>query len=147
MNLDTVVAATSVYRKGPRYNVHRTAGVEVHEIYGFPHQDEIPDGIPTVDCHFVTVAVDPELAERARPELEAWLKSYPEPDRLKGGPSYIEIAALGGIEQETAFRIFALGQVLGLWQVLTPERLGITGVEADRLAGSGMVMISGWKAA
>ena len=40
---------------------------------------------------------------------------------------------------------FALGQALGMWKVITPKRLGFTGAEADRLAGNGLVMMTGWK--
>lgn len=34
---------------------------------------------------------------------------------------------------------------LDLWTVITPEALGIVGEEAQKLAGMGMVMISGFE--
>jgi hypothetical protein len=43
-----------------------------------------------------------------------------------------------------AMRLFALGQALGMWKVITPEGLGIEGEDADRMAGSGFVMMTGW---
>ncbi len=39
----------------------------------------------------------------------------------------------------------ALGQVLGLWRVITPVDLGITGAKAMDAAGLGYVMLSGYK--
>jgi hypothetical protein len=42
--------------------------------------------------------------------------------------------------------LFALGKVLGLWDVITPEAFGIYGAGADELAGMGMVMFSPIKA-
>ena len=72
------------------------------------------------------------------------LRGYPEPERLAGGPSYIEIGGVLGDQQE-AFLLFALGKVLGLWSVITPATLGFEGPEADQLAGAGMVNMSGFK--
>ena len=79
-------------------------------------------------------------------ELIAILKTYPQPERLAGGPSYIEVGGEIG-DQGAAFQLFALGKVLGLWDIITPEKLGITGPEANQMAGMGFVMMSGFKAA
>lgn len=63
-------------------------------------------------------------------------------DSWMGGPSYIEIGGWIG-SQDLALRLLALGEYHGLWQVVTPKTLFITGPEADQLAGLGMVMASG----
>jgi hypothetical protein len=60
------------------------------------------------------------------------------------GPSYIHAGAVF-LSQDNAFQLFALGQVLGLWQIITPETFGITGDDASELAGSGFVMIDGFR--
>ena len=41
-----------------------------------------------------------------------------------------------------AMRIFALGDVLGFWKLRTPRSLNITGDDAEKLAGTGFVLVS-----
>lgn len=60
--------------------------------------------------------------------------------RLLSGPSYIEIGAWIG-DQGLAMHFMALGNILGLWDIIIPETLGITGKQADEMAGMGFVMI------
>ncbi|MGD9879139.1 MAG: hypothetical protein AB7U95_03285 [Reyranella sp.] len=99
-----------------------------------------------VDLEFLVIGVDKVAAERNKAELIEILKTYPQLDRLAGGPSYIEVGAEIG-DQGAAFQLFALGKVLGLWDVITPATMGFTGEEARQMAGSGFVMMSGFKAA
>ena len=47
-------------------------------------------------------------------------------------------------DQGAAFQLMALGQVLGLWEVITPSSLGLTGERASMAAGAGYLMISGY---
>jgi hypothetical protein len=124
---------------------HPTAG-GVAEIYMMPHASEAKPELKKIDLEFLVIGVDKHAAERRKAELINILNSYPEPDRLAGGPSYIEVGGVIG-DQGAAFQLFALGQVLGIWNVITPASMGITGAEARRLAGSGFVMISGYTAA
>ncbi len=44
-----------------------------------------------------------------------------------------------------ALRLFALGKVLGFWNIITPETLGFKGEAADEFAGKGFVMMGGYK--
>jgi hypothetical protein len=149
MDLSPILAACTepVRHNGqPIVSEHDAGPIHVTEIYGYlATEADVPPDIEKRDVHFFVVAVDKAKAEQYRPSLIEWLTNYPEPERLAGGPSYIEIGARVG-SQEAALRLFALGDVLGLWKLITPERLGITGPEADALAGNGLVMISGWKA-
>lgn len=115
-------------------------------IDAMPHVTEAPSGIEKVDLEFLVIGVDKAAAEKNRVELIEILKTYPQPDRLAGGPSYIEVGAEIG-DQGAAFQLFALGKVLGLWDVITPATMGFTGAEARQMAGSGFVMMSGFKAA
>ncbi|MBU6431427.1 MAG: hypothetical protein KGJ58_04075 [Patescibacteria group bacterium] len=115
-------------------------------IYAMPHESQAKDGIEKVDLHFIVVGVDKAKAEQYKDELVAILKTYPQPERLAGGLSYIEVGGEIG-DQGAVFQLFALGKVLGLWDVITPEKLGITGPEANQMAGMGFVMMSGFKAA
>ena len=152
MNLDRLYQilreTTAQLRKGEEIegdNVDKFPSDSVH-IYAMPHESQAKDGIEKVDLHFIVVGVDKAKAEKYKDELVAILKTYPQPERLAGGPSYIEVG--GGIgDQGAAFQLFALGKVLGLWDVITPEKLGITGSEADQMAGMGFVMMSGFRAA
>ncbi|MBU2595389.1 hypothetical protein KJ713_00980 [Patescibacteria group bacterium] len=124
-------------------DVDQMPGGTVH-IYAMPHESEAGDGIKKVDCHFITVGVNKAKAEELRGALVDVLKGYPQPDRLAGGSSYIEVGGVIG-DQGAAFQLFALGKVLGLWDIITPATLGITGSQADQLAGGGLVMMSGYK--
>jgi hypothetical protein len=116
------------------------------DIYDMPHVSHLkPDAnVEKIDVHFMVVGVIRDKADEKREALIRALESYPEPDRLKGGPSHIEVGANIG-DQGAALSLFALGEYLGFWKVITPEKLGITGAEADQLAGAGFVMIDGYK--
>lgn len=106
--------------------------------------DEVDAGTEKVDLEFMQIGVNKEAAEKNKSELIEILNTYPQPDRLAGGPSYIELGAEIG-SQAAAFQLFALGKALGLWNIITPASLGITGPEANKLAGSGLIMITGYK--
>lgn len=126
-------------------DLSKISGGSVH-IYAMPHESQAIEGIVKVDLHFIIVGVDKVKAELHKEELIAILKTYPEQERLAGGPSYIEMGGEIG-DQGATLQLFALGKVLGLWDVITPEKLGITGQEASELAGRGFVMIDGFDAA
>ncbi len=107
------------------------------------------EGLEKVDCHFMVVGVNKPRALEIKDELlkilaewpsQAWGSSVP---KLQEGPSYIHVGGVVG-DQGAAFQLFALGQVLGFWNVLIPEKFGITGVQANELAGSGFVYIDGF---
>jgi len=135
---------TRQFRKGEQITQKTVGGMRIMDVYAMPHESEAADGVEKVDCHFVVVGVDKKEAERRKDELVEVLKTYPEPERLAGGPSYIEVGAEIG-DQGSALELFALGQVLGMWKVLTPKEIGVYGPEADDLAGRGFVLMSGWK--
>ncbi len=141
---EIIEATTKEFRKGKAVIEKRTSGLKVTEIYAMPHETKIPPELEKVDCHFIIVGVDKKIGEPLKNEIKHILQRYPSPERLAGGPSYIEVGAEVG-SQDVALRLFALGKVLGLWDIITPEKLGIKGKEADELAGSGFVMITGFK--
>jgi hypothetical protein len=118
--------------------------LHVTELYPMPHESEAKPEVEKVDCHFVMVGVSKQKAEAERAPLLELLKTYPEPERLAAGISYIELGGNIG-DQGAAFRLFALGKTLGLWDVVTPELFGFAGDEASRMAGAGFVMMTGWK--
>ena len=131
---------TKEYRKGDA--VIMTPGVT--EVFAMPPIPSPPNDWETVvDCHFIAVGVDNALAKENSDRLVALLNDFPGNVDLHEGPSYIAVGAV--LEsQSAAFRLFALGEVLGLWGVMTPLTLGITGEFADKMAGAGMIMISGY---
>jgi hypothetical protein len=151
MNLDRLYAilrdATVELRKGPERTDEIRHGIRVTHIWAMPHVDELQDrdDYTLVDVVFLWVAVHKAKAAAHRDDLMSILIDYPQPERLRNGPSYIEVGAVIG-DQGAAFRLFALGEVLGLWKVITPAVLGITDpTKVQDLAGGGMVMMSGFK--
>lgn len=119
-------------------------GGGVLEVYAMPHENEARNEIEKVDVEFITIGVDKAKAEQHRGELISLLSDYPEPDVLAGGPSYITVGAAIG-DQGAAFQLFALGKVLGLWDIITPSRLGLSGEQARQAAGAGYIMITGYR--
>lgn len=109
-----------------------------------PSDHEVKPDLERIDCHFITIGVDKAAAAANRAEFIEILNDWPRPERLAGGPSYIEVGAEIG-DQGAAFQMFALGKMLGLWSIITPETFGMEGEEADRAAGSGYIMISGYR--
>ena len=148
MNLEKLYeilgTTTVMYRKGEEVEERREGSLQIIELNLMPHVSEASSNMEKIDCHFVVVGVDKKKAEQYREELIEILNAYPQPKRLAAGPSYIEVGAEIG-DQGAAFRLFALGEVLGLWKIITPEALGFKEPEADILAGSGMVTIDGYK--
>lgn len=130
-------------RKGAAVERERVGAVDVTHVYAMPAVSDAPNSLVRVDCEFLVIGVDRARAEQHRSELLSILRAYPQPERLAGGPSYIEVGAAIG-DQGAAFQLFALGEVLGLWKVITPATLGFTGPEARDMAGRGLVMISGF---
>lgn len=137
-------STTRQLRKGGTVEHERIGHLEVTHVYAMQHVSEASDRWEKVDCHFVVIGVDREAAQPIEGVLRAILSEYPQPQRLAGGPSYIEVGAAIG-DQGAALQLFGLGEVLGLWKVITPSSMGITGSEADDLAGRGFVMISGYQ--
>lgn len=129
-------------RKGEEFEEHQEGNLKVVEVFMMPHESEVSNFVK-VDCVFLTIGVDKEKAEKYREEIITILKNYPQPERLAGGPSYIEVGGVIG-DQGATFQLFALGEVLGLWKVITPKTLGMDDVEARQLAGVGMILISGY---
>lgn len=117
------------------------AGPVVAEVWAMPHVDDLPTGLKPVDVFFEIIGVDQEKAESFKDEIVSLLRDYPKPDRLAGGPSYIEVGGELG-DQGMALRLFAVGEVLKLWTVITPTTLGLEGEQARTLAGRGLVMMS-----
>jgi hypothetical protein len=94
----------------------------------------------SADVHFFWVSAKNDPTKE---ELLALLKEhYPNYDRLQKGPSYIEIGAGLG-DQGLALLLMGLGELVGLWKVMTPKCLGATKEQAEQLAGMGHIMISG----
>jgi len=141
---DILRATTVQLRKGAEIERERVGHLDVTHVWAMPHESEAQPHVEKVDCELLVIGVDRARAEPLKAELQTILDDYPAPERLAGGPSYIELGAAIG-DQGAAFQLFALGQVLGLWKVITPTMFGITGAEAKTLAGQGFVMISGYR--
>lgn len=138
---EIIEATTRPLRKGHMVTEQNVGGIAVKEVYGYPHESTEPD-LKKVDVEFFVVGVDAAAAEKRKAELVALLDVFDEAN-LKNGPSYMTVGgALGS--QQAAFQLFALGEVLGLWSVITPATFGLTGPEAKEAAGKGYIMISGY---
>jgi hypothetical protein len=139
---------TIAYRKGEVVEEVDVGGIKVIHVTGYP---ETPSHGQLVDVHFLNIGFTEASADKDAflDALKQALVGHGEfcdvdQHRLSGGPSYIETGAWLG-SQDQALRFIALGAHYGLWDVVTPALLHITGVDADRLAGNGMVMNSGVK--
>lgn len=149
MALNEIVArCTTQYRKGAAVTRDEKSGVEVVEIY---FMDPIPEDVDEtktamVDLVFFVAGVDLEKARDHRPQIEGLLAAYPEPARLAGGPSYIELGGALG-DQGMALCLMAMGKALGLWDIITPATVGMEGDEAQQMAGNGFIMVTGWSPA
>jgi hypothetical protein len=133
-------------RKGHKVIGKAIGNVRVIEFFAMPHESEADgsEGIEKVDCHFLIIGVYKKKALERKDELLTVLKGWDEKPALSSGPSYIHVGAAIG-SQDAAFQLFALGKVLGLWSLITPESIGITGESADVMAGKGFVMIDGFR--
>ena len=109
--------------------------------------DKNPDTVApshSVDVHFFWVST------RLHPETDQFTQliesEYPDLERLSGGPSYIELGGVMG-DQDAALRFIGLGELLGMWHVITPKTIipGLDDESANSMAGQGMVMCSGYK--
>lgn len=106
--------------------------------------DAEADRFEKIDCHFVTVGVNPQQAEAHRQDFLALLEQFPDAQRLYDGPSYKHVAGVVGDEM-TALRVFGLGQALGLWKVILPVQVGIPPELADEAASLGLIVTTGYK--
>ena len=104
-----------------------------------PHVSEAPAGLEHVDLELLVVGVDRQAAARHRAELIELLKCYPRPHRLRAGLSYVELANDIG-SRAAALQLFALGRVLGLWDLITPAQLRTSGRAARYLARIGILV-------
>jgi hypothetical protein len=138
---------TRVYRKGEPVQRKQIGNLEVVELFGYEHTTNAPkaDNFEKVDMVFVDVVVDKSQAEKCKDELQRILREYPQPEKLAGGPSYIELSPNCGLEQDGGLRLMALGKVLGLWDVISGKTLGMDDTEAREMAGMGLLNISGYK--
>lgn len=106
--------------------------------------DKKPDREPTghsvsVVLFWVSARNEPKAAEL----LALLRRHYPDVARLQKGLSYIEIGGvLGG--QDAAMRLLGLGELVGLWSVITPATIGFGEEQAMELAESGLVYNSPW---
>lgn len=131
---------TQQLRKGPEIVQYAAGPLQVAEINAMPHASEADANLVKVDMELLVIGVDKAKAERHRKELIEILRTYPNPEELRDGPSYIHVGAAIG-DQGAAFQLFALGKVLGLWEVITPKKLGLP----SAMAGTGFVMITGFR--
>lgn len=151
MNFDRlyeILRATTVQlRKGEEVERRQSGPIEVVEVYAMPHETEAPN-LEKVDVEFMIVGVDRDKAEAHKAELISILNQWPKDAAapLADGPSYIALGADIG-DQGAAFQLMALGKVLKLWTLITPRSFGFDGEEARRLAGGGMVLMSGYQGA
>lgn len=145
--IDYVERATVTYRKGDVVKVSNSTALRVITIDAFP---ALPEGdTTTIDCHFVEVGFTEALAEHTHEEFAAMILAAADGEFARltakdwaGGPSYIAIGGWIG-DQGRAFQFMAMCVAHGLADaVITPERLHITGAEAEHLAGLGLVMLA-----
>ena len=108
------------------------------------------DGVESVDCFFLDVPIAASKAQERRSEIVELLDRWPTEtgagpvSPLSAGPGYIHVGAVLG-SQQLALIMFAVGKVLGLWGLITPQSLGFEGESAAEMAGLGFVMTDGYR--
>jgi len=143
-DLHTILAeCCHQFRTGEEIVERHVGPVTVTEVYAMPHVDDAAPDLKLIDCHFMKIGVDPVGAELHRHDLIAILDRHS--DWLVNGPSYMRIAAELEIEQDIAFMLMAIGEVLGLWRVITPATFDLDGELAERAARTGFIMINGYR--
>lgn len=130
------------FRKGESVVTRSTGAIDVVEVFSMPHIDEAPAHLEKVDVHFMVIGVDPDLAAPHKQDFIAIVE--PHRELMERGPSFLTIAQEFEIEQDAAFAVMALGQAYGFWKVVTPAAFHLKGEMADRAAGVGYVMTSGY---
>lgn len=108
----------------------------VVEIFAMPSINEAKPHLEQVDMHFIVVGVDKAKAEVYRQDIIDYAKV-----NIDHEMSYIELGGIIG-DQGMALCFMALGQALGLWNVLTPKTFGFEGGLADQMAGMGYITIT-----
>ena len=143
--LNVLTETTRMHRKGAPVKEEVLAGGMIATTFdAMPEAPAPTEGVALVDVHFMVVAVDLAKATAKRQDLVSMLPIVFNLDTLKGGPSYITLGAMIG-DQGVALSLMALGHALGLWRVITPATLGMTGPMADDMAGRGFVMTDGFR--
>ncbi len=104
-------------------------------------QEDRPAPTHSASVHFFWVSAREGATKEGLLEV---LKEYPDQKRLAGGPSYLELGGVLG-DQGLALMLIGLGEVLGVWKVVTPKTFGMTGEQANAMAGNGMIMAGGFK--
>ena len=131
-------------RKGEPVTEADHGPVRVTTIDFNPPESAARSDLEKVDLCLLMVGVDKTKAEERKAELIDLLRTYPNPTELSGSPSYIHVGGTIG-DQGAAFQLFALGKVLGLWDIITPETLHMTGQDAIDMAGNGAIWITGFR--
>ena len=100
------------------------------------------DSITIVLLNFKIILKVPKLKQN-KEKIMQWLDHYPEPDRLKGGVSYIELGAIVG-DQRMAIVLMVIGEYFNWWTLIHGEKMGMSRVEAIEMAGRGFIMTTGY---
>lgn len=116
--------------------------LRIREPIGLPR----PEEVVSVYCYFYQVAVDKTRALEVREEVITILADWPELIGITPPmecPTHSDMSTVLGTDQD-AYGLLALGAVLGLWGVNTPEVYGYAAGtrSADNAARNGYVRIN-----
>lgn len=128
----------------PEVSISKGDGVTVVELNTLPQAS--PDAV-RADVHFVLVGPTEGFPDRE--ELVATVagafgaSEFGEPltgADLAAGPSYITLGGWLG-SQDLGLMLIGAVELAGIAKAITPAALGITGPDADQMAGVGFVML------
>jgi len=109
-----------------------------------PEKEEKPKG-HTINMYYFDVSVknDPDKETLKKLISENHKGDFADMDLLDGVErSYLDIGRWIG-DQGIGMLLMALGRILGLWDVMTPNSLPLPKEMKDRMAGAGMISILG----
>lgn len=99
-----------------------------------------------VDVYLFTVEVPLAALAAFRDDFIELVRAHPWHAQFRSGINYVDAAGPDGFTgQAQALIAFALGQMLGLWQVVTPLLLGTPEPAAGQQARGGFITITGYK--
>ena len=94
-----------------------------------------------MDCYLLRLEVEKTVLEAFRETFTTWVKTYPDRAGLEANLGYLEAAPFFG-DFGRSLAAFGIGQLLGLWRVITPRDQGVEEPRAGQMARGGHILLT-----